>query len=65
MCKRFCHCLSYEATEIYIMDKFRRGLEKARASFDVIRCLSSTSATLGQNNSLPTDLKRFLEEVCT
>ena len=46
------------------MDKFRRGLEKAKAGFDVIRCLSTTCATLCQNNSIPTDLKRFLEEVC-
>lgn len=45
------------------MDKFRRGLEKARTGLSMIRFLSSTCTTFGQNNSLPTDVKRFLEEV--
>jgi hypothetical protein len=45
------------------MDKLRRGLEKARSGLTAVRYLSSTCATFAQNNSLPTDLKRFLEEV--
>ena len=47
-----------------MMDKFRHGLKKARSSLTVVRYLTTTCTPFAQNNSLPADLKRFLEEVC-